>query len=118
MAIQKRDSKTPHPDDPMTPRDYDPTHAKEYPPDEEEITGEKEKHLAEDPGYEDDMTDEKGRPVGMRRTGEFIVPDENNIAGEGWTVPTREGGGWDHPVEPSLEEQIDEPETPGKTKQK
>ena len=108
----------PHPDDPVTPRDYNPDHDKQYPHDKSEITGEKEVHLAEDPGYEDAVTDEQGRQPGMRRTGKFIIPDEENSAGEGWTVPTRAGGGWDHPVEPSLEEQIDEPERQPKRKQK
>ena len=97
----------PDTDDPENPRDYNPEH--EYPHEQSEIKSPPEKHLVEDPGYEDDVTDEKGRQPGMRRTGEFIVPDDNNIAGEGWTLPTRDGGGWDHPVEPNLEEQIDEP---------
>ncbi len=109
------ESKTPHPDNPVTPEDYNPTHDREYPHGQKDITGEKEVHLAEDPGYEDDVTDSEGRSVGMRRTGEFIVPDDNNVTGEGWTLPTRAGGGWDKALETSMEEQIDEPETPGKT---
>lgn len=109
----------PHPNDPVKPEDYDPTHDKEYPHEEEDIVGEQVQHIAEESNqYEVDMTDEQGRPPGMRRTGQFIVPIDEDMAGEGWTLPTREGGGWDHPVEPSLEEQIEEPETPDKTNQR
>ncbi len=117
MADSK-EPKMPHPNDPVTPDDFNPTHDKQFPHGQADIIGEKEVHLAEDPGYEDDMTDAEGRQVGMRRTGEFIVPDDNNVTGEGWTLPTRAGGGWNHPVEPSLEEQIEEPEGPNKTNQK
>lgn len=107
------------PNNPVNPEDYNPTHDGEYPHEQEDIKGEKEVHLADTSNaYEVDMTDEQGRQPGMRRTGKFIVPVEEDTAGEGWTLPTRAGGGWDHPVEPSLEEQIEEPENEGKTKKK
>ena len=111
--------KVPNPDDPINPDDYNPTHDRDYPHDEQDIKGEKEVHLADTSNaYEVDMTDEEGRQPGMRRTGQFIVPIDEETAGEGWTLPTRAGGGWDHPVEPSLEEQIEEPETRDSAKNK
>lgn len=115
MAERKKpDSKNP-----VNPEDYNPTHDGEYPHDEHDITGEKEVHLADTSNaYEVDMTDEEGRQPGMRRTGQFIVPNDEDMAGEGWTLPTRAGGGWDHPVEPSLEEQIDEPDQSDKEKKR
>lgn len=111
MADNKK-PRVPHPNDPVMPADYNPDHDKEYPHESTDITGEKEQHLVEEETYETDMRDEEGRPPSMRRTGQFIVPDDEETAGEGWTLPTRPGGGWDHPLEQSLEEQIDEPETP------
>lgn len=112
--MDDKKNRTPSPDDPVTPEDYNPEHEREFPPDQSEVRGENEHQGAELNDYEHDVTDEKGRQPGMRRTGEFIIPDGENSAGEGWTVPTRPGGGWDHPVEPPLEEQIEEPENPGK----
>lgn len=117
MADSK-ESKMPHPKNPITPDDYNPTHDKNYPHGQADIKGDKDQPLGDSPRYEDDVRDEEGRPAGMRRTGEFIVPDENNITGEGWTLPTRAGGGWDKALDTSLEEQIEEPETPNKTNQK
>jgi len=99
------------PKDPITPKDYNPE-GKDYPHEPEDIIGEPDKGAVQDENYETETTDEEGRPVGMRRSGHFITPIDEDMAGEGWTLPTRAGGGWDHPVEPSLEEQIDEPETP------
>ena len=102
----------PQPDNPVTPADYDPNHDKEFPHDQQDILGQPENPLVKEDTYETDITDEQGRPPGMRRTGQFIIPDDEETAGEGWTLPTRAGGGWDHPLDVSLEEQIDEPETP------
>jgi hypothetical protein len=118
MANEDKKNQIPHPNDPVTPRDYDPTHDKEFPHEETDISGDEHAHDAEKQRYEDDVTDEMGRPVSMRRPGEFILPDDENVTGEGWTLPTRPGGGWDQALEHSLEEQIDEPESPDKTNQR
>lgn len=109
------DTAIPHPNDPQVPRDFDPTHDKEFPHEETDITGQTEDLPHDVQTYESDMTDAQGRKVGERQTGEFIVPDDNNVTGEGWTVPERKGGGWTKARETSLEEQIDEPDGPGET---
>ena len=113
-----RKDKTPTPSDPLTPQDYDPTHDKNYPHEQADVAGDVHAHDAEKIRYEDDLTDEEGREVGMRRSGEFILPDDENVTGEGWTLPTRPGGGWDKALDHSLEEQIDEPESADKNKQR
>lgn len=115
MAKKNETPKVPHPNDPVTPRDYDPSHDKEFPHENTDITGAENPNDREN--YEDDLRDEKGRPVSMRRTGEFIIPDDENVDGE-WTVPTREGGGWNKALDHPLEEQIDERESESKTNRK
>lgn len=107
MAKDKDEQRLPNPQDPQTPQDYDPTHDKEFPHDVADIEDADESG-GEKIRYEDDLRDEEGRPVGMRRPGEFILPDDENVDGE-WTLPTRPGGGWDKALDKSLEEQIDEP---------
>ena len=104
---------TPHPDDPVKPEDYNPDHSREYPHELEEVTGVTDNHR--DPSdYENRGTDESSR----KKPGKMVVPPSDDNAGEGWTLPDRAGEGWQQPLEHTLEEQIDEPETPCDVKNK
>jgi hypothetical protein len=98
------------PPEPGIPDDYE-TLGKEYPYEKEDLLGQEPKHEGDNPAaYEHIQTDAEGRPPGMRRTGEFEVPDvdNNEVTGEGWTVPTRAGGGWDQALDRPLEERLEE----------
>ncbi|MGI8908455.1 MAG: hypothetical protein ACR2IE_18425 [Candidatus Sumerlaeaceae bacterium] len=90
-----------------TPEAYQPL-GKDYPLRDEDIVGEKDAHLAAGSNAYENMTGDDRDPE-LRRTGAFEVPDDD-LAGEGWSPPTRAGGGWEHPVEPALEERLDEVE--------
>lgn len=89
------------------PRLYQPL-GKDYPLQDEDVVGEKENHLVEGSNAYENMTGDDRDPE-LRRKGAFEVPDDD-LAGEGWAPPTRAGGGWEHPVEPALEERLDEVE--------
>ncbi len=90
-----------------TPESYQPL-GKDYPLDQDDITGEKLVHSVESAQAEESGGgDPAGEDPNLRRRGHYEVPTEEQ-SGEGWTLPTRAGGGWEHPVEPSLEERLEE----------
>ncbi len=107
------ENRTPRPDEPVVPDDYNPTHDKDYPHDKADVAGPPQMDGGGKMRYEDDLRDAEGRDVGERRPGEFILPDDDNVTSD-WTLPTREGGGWDKALDKPLEEQIDEPDSPDK----
>src|SRR5215210_4490284 len=89
-----------------TPQTFQPL-GKDFPPGQVDVTGQKLSHLVEGAAsYENDPGNAPFGDPNLRRKGQFEVPDDD-LAGEGWTPPTRPGGGWEHPVEPPLEERLD-----------
>lgn len=109
-------NKTPNPDNPVVPEDYNPDHANNYPHGMQEVVGEKDKHPEPFDSYETDVRDENDRVPG--KPSKYIVPGEEDASGQGWTLPSSKGGGWEHPPEVPMEEQIEEPETPQDIKNK
>lgn len=92
----------------LTPDDFEML-GKEFPPEIDDI--EEEKIIEPDTLYNEDdanAPDEFGRDASQRRTGQFIVPDEDDTADGGWTLPTRAHGGWERAVEKPFEEQLEE----------
>lgn len=97
--------KKPH--EPGTPDDFQPL-GKDYPLEDTDVKGEPRPHLVEGSNAYENATGEPDNAP-HRRPGGFEVPDDD-LAGEGWTPPTRSGGGWEHPLETPLEEQLDQTE--------
>lgn len=100
--MEKKDSR-------LTPDDFE-TLGKYYPPEIDDIIGENANgsSTAEPDEFTANAPDELGRDASQRRTGRFIVPDEDEVSDGGWTLPTRANGGWEHAMEQSLEEQLEE----------
>lgn len=92
-----------------TPRDFQPL-GKDYPLKGTDVTGEPEQHLADNAAAYENAGEKETEP-GVTRRGPFEVPDDD-LAGEGWIPPTRPHGGWEHPVETAMEEQLEEVENP------
>lgn len=96
-------------DSQFTPDDFE-TLGKQYPPEIDDLISETANGTpdTEPDEFAANAPDEFGRDASQRRTGHFIVPDENEIPDGGWTLPTRANGGWEHALEQPLEEQLEE----------
>ncbi len=89
------------------PEDFQPL-GKAYPLEEDVIEGSQPTHKGEHiASYEHEDRDFAGRHASERPTGKFEVI-ENEVSGEGWTLPLQRGGGWEHPPEKALEETLDQ----------